>query len=114
MAKLDLPAFQRHLAALEFTPLFVDVLGWNSPPSSAAAWADDEAASHPFSSRAVATLGGVVVMQVVAKQGWPNEAVRHSIWRHLSHQHAENLLIFTEQKRTPSQSLWYWVKRGRD
>ena len=114
MAKLDLPGFQRHLAALDFTPLFVDVLGWNNPPPASARWVEDDATTHRFKSRVVAELGGVAVMQVVAQEAWPTEAVRHQIWRHLSRQHAENLLIFTEQQKTPSQSLWYWVKRGRD
>lgn len=114
MAKLDFPSFQRHLAGFDFTRLFVDVLGWNNPPAAAAQWAEHEVAAHPYSSRMVAELGGVAVLQVVAAEGWPNETMRQQIWRHVSQHHAENLLIFTDQRAAPSQSQWYWVKRSRD
>jgi hypothetical protein len=114
MAKLDFPAFQRHLAAFEFTRLFVDVLGWNNPPASASTWSAAEAGSHAYSSRMVAELGGVAVVQVVADEGWPDETLRHKVWRQISQQHAENLLIFTDQQAAAAQSQWYWVKRGRD
>jgi type I restriction-modification system DNA methylase subunit len=114
MAKLDFPAFQRHLAAFDFTNLFVEVLGWNNPPASAARWADGEVAAQAYRSRMVAELGGVAVVQVVAAQGWPDETLRQQIWRQVSQHHAENLIIFTDQQQSPSQSQWYWVKRGRD
>ena len=114
MAKLDFPNFQKHLSGFEFTRLFVQVLGWNNPPSPAARWAEDATDSHWFASRMVAELGGVAVLQVVAASGWPDEAARQHIWRKLSQRHAENLLIFTDQREAPSQSQWYWVKRGRD
>jgi hypothetical protein len=114
MAKLDFPNFQKHLAAFDFPRLFVDVLGWNQAPASGRAWQDDRSAHHAFARRMVAELGGVVVMQVVTADGWPDEAVRSAIWKHLSQQHAENILIFTDQRKDASQSQWYWVKRGRD
>ena len=114
MARLDFTAFQQHLAAFDFPRLFVDVLGWNHPPSASRAWCSDSAAQHPFSHRMVAELGGVAVLQVVAADGWPDEATRTAVWKHLSHQHVENILIFTDQQAQASKSQWYWVKRGRD
>ena len=114
MARLDFPAFQQHLAAFDFSRLFVDVLGWNHPPSASRAWRTDSTAQHLFSYRMVAELGGVAVLQVVAADGWPDEATRAAVWKQLSHQHAENILIFTDQQAHASKSQWYWVKRGRD
>ncbi len=114
MAHLDFPSFQKHLAAFDFARLFVDVLGWNQAPASARAWQDDGTAAHSFARRMVAELGGVAVLQVVAAQGWPDEPTRVAIWKHLSQQHAENILIFTDHRDGASQSQWYWVKRGRD
>ena len=32
----------------------------------------------------------------------------------VAQRHAENLLIFTDRREGPTQSLWYWVKRSRD
>jgi hypothetical protein len=114
MAQLDFQNFQKHLAAFDFPRLFVDVLGWNQAPASQRAWQDDGTVHHAFARRMVAELGGVAVLQVVATEGWPDEATRSTVWKHLSHQHAENILIFTDQREGASQSQWYWVKRGRD
>lgn len=113
MAKLDLPSFQKRLSAFEFTSLFVEVLGWNRPPAERD-WVDDMAGDTAYARRALAELGGVVVFQVVASDSWPDEAVRQRVWKQVSQRHAENLLIFTDVRDAPSQSLWYWVKRSRD
>lgn len=114
MAKLDLPSFQKHLAAFNFNALFVDVLGWEHPPRGGRDWQADQIKGIAFSQRMVAQLAGVAVLQIVTGQGWPDEAQRMAIWRHVSQSHHENLLIFTESKDAPSQSLWYWIKRGKD
>ena len=114
MAKLDLPSFQKHLAAFNFNALFVDVLGWEHPPRGGRDWQADQIKGTAFSQRMVAQLAGVAVLQIVTEQGWPDEAQRMAIWRYVSQSHHENLLIFTESKEAPSQSLWYWVKRGKD
>ncbi len=114
MTHLDFPAFQKHLFAFDFPRLFVDVLGWNKPPLSAQAWQEDGAKQHAFARRMVAELGGVAVLQIVAAEGWPEEATRAAIWKHVSQHHAENILIFTDRREGASQSQWYWVKRGRD
>ena len=114
MAHLDFPLFQQHLAAFDFPRLFVEVLGWNQAPSASRAWQNSTTAHHRFTSRMVAELGGVAVLQVVAAAGWPDETTRAAVWKHLSQQHAENILIFTDRQERASQSQWYWVKRGRD
>ena len=114
MSRLDLPSFQKHLAAFNFNALFVEVLGWEHPPRSERDWKSDQIKDIVFSHRMVAQLAGVAVLQIATEQGWPDEAQRMAIWRHISQSHHENLLIFTERQDAPSQSLWYWVKRGKD
>lgn len=114
MPRLDLPAFQKHLAAFAFNPLFVEVLGWEHPPRGERDWRSDQIKDIVFSRRMVAQLAGVAVLQIVVDRGWPDESQRMAIWRHISRDHHENLLIFTEHREKPGQSLWYWVKRGKD
>ena len=112
MAQLDFPAFEKHLSAFDFVRLFIDVLGWNRA-NSEAAWSQDAAGETVFSRRTVAELGGVVAIQVVTDAGWPDEAQRMRVWKHIAHSHAENLLIFTDKQAGASQSQWYWVKRDK-
>lgn len=112
MAKLDFSAFEKHLSAFDFTHLFIDVLGWNQPVSDRA-WQADVAADSAFTRRTVAELGGVVAIQVVTEGGWPDEALRLRVWKHIARSHAENLLIFTDRQTGASQSQWYWVKRDK-
>src|SRR5688572_2235717 len=110
MARLDFAAFQQHLSAFDFPRLFVEVLGWNHAPSADRVWEADSTTHHTFARRMVAELGGVAVLQVVPAIGWPDEITRMQIWKHLSHRHVENIIIFTESRERASQSLWYWVK----
>lgn len=113
MAQLDFPNFQKYLSGFDFPRLFTEVLGWSRAPASERAWAEDAAGSCSFARRMVAELGGVAVLQVVATGPWPGEAERMAIWKHLSRQHAENVLIFTDARDNALQSLWYWVKRDK-
>ena len=112
MAQLNFPAFEEHLKAFDFQRLFIDVLGWNRP-AAGRDWQADQAGDTAYSHRIVAELGGVVAIQVVVDGGWPDEALRMKVWRHVAHSHAENLLIFINQQHEASQSQWYWVKRDK-
>lgn len=112
MAKLDFPAFEKHLFAFDFIRLFIDVLGWNRA-SSEASWMGDAAGETAFTRRTVAELGGVVAIQVVTDGGWPDEAKRMRVWKHIASSHAENLLIFTDRQTGAGMSQWYWVKRDK-
>ncbi|MDP2218961.1 MAG: hypothetical protein Q8K34_02005, partial [Hydrogenophaga sp.] len=118
MAKLDFTAFETHLKAFDFPRLFTDVLGWNRAATERD-WQTAQALAAgqlAYSHRTVAELGGVVAIQVVvhsAADGWPDEATRMRVWKHVAHSHAENLLIFTNQPTGASQSQWYWVKRDK-
>ena len=94
MAKLDFPNFQKHLSAFDFNKLFTEVLGWNNAPAEGA-WQADKAGETDFSRRTVAELGGVVAIQVVVdgpEGGWPDEAQRMRVWKHIARSHAENLI----------------------
>lgn len=112
MAQLNFPDFEKYLKDFDFQQLFLDVLGWNKPPTGRD-WQADQAGDTAYSHRNVAELGGVVAIQVVVDGGWPDEALRMKVWRHVAHSHAENLLIFTNQQTEASQSQWYWVKRDK-
>ncbi|GHT81335.1 hypothetical protein AGMMS49543_03650 [Betaproteobacteria bacterium] len=108
----DFRKFQQYLGQFEFEPLFVDVLGWNRPAQRN--WEANSVGETTFQQRSVAELSGVAVLHIVAEGGWPDEALRNKVWREVAKRHHENLLIFTDAKDKPAQSLWYWVKRGKD
>ncbi|GHU33738.1 hypothetical protein AGMMS50256_26240 [Betaproteobacteria bacterium] len=108
----DFRKFQQYLGQFEFEPLFVDVLGWNRPAQRN--WEANSVGETAFQQRSVAELSGVAVLHIVAEGGWPDEALRNKVWREVAKRHHENLLIFTDAKDKPAQSLWYWVKRGKD
>ena len=114
MTSLDLEQFSTHLQQLNFNSLFTDVLGWNHPPVRERAWQVDEAKDIRYQRRMIAELSGVAVLEIVTETGWPDEAQRMAIWRHVSQSHYENLLIFQDKTEQPTLSLWYWVKRSKD
>ena len=113
MATLDFVNFEKHLSAFDFPRLFVDVLGWNHAPANRD-WQHEPLAGAGYEFRAVAELGGVVALQVVMQVEWPDESARLKVWRNIARAHAENVLIFTDQKDKASHSQWYWVKREKD
>src|SRR6218665_2205288 len=98
----DFRKFQQYLGKFEFEPLFVDVLGWNRSPQRS--WEAGAVGETAFQQRGGAELAG----------GWREEGLRKKVWREVAKRHHENLLIFTDAKDKPAQSLWYWVKRGKD
>ncbi|HPG61131.1 MAG TPA: ATP-binding protein [Casimicrobium sp.] len=113
MASLDFVNFEKHLSAFDFPRLFVDVLGWNHAPANRD-WQQEALNEAVYEYRAVAELGGVVALQVVMNDQWPDEATRLKVWRNIARAHAENVLIFTDRKDKASHSQWYWVKREKD
>lgn len=63
MPPFNFPQFEKHLRAFDFPRLFVEVLGWNHPPTERQ-WQEDQAGKPPFTHRTVAELGGVVAIEV--------------------------------------------------
>lgn len=114
MSGLNLEQFSAHLQKLNFNLLFTDVLGWNHPPARERAWQEDSTKDLRYKRRMVAELSGVAVLEIAAEGGWPDETHRNAIWKQVSQSHYENLLIFLDTAESPTQSLWYWVKRGKD
>ena len=114
MTAFNFALFQKHLSTFSFTLLFTEVLGWNQPPRGERDWRECEAKGLVYRTRMRAELAGVAVFEVAAEGGWPDEAGRMAIWRQISQSHHENLLIFLDRAELPSQSQWYWVKRGKD
>lgn len=114
MTAFNFALFQKHISAFLFTPLFTEVLGWSQPPRGERDWRIGETKDLAYRTRMVAELAGVAVIEVAAEGGWPDEAGRMAIWRQISQSHHENLLIFLDSAASPSQSLWYWVKRTKD
>ncbi len=114
MTAFNFSLFQKHLSAFSFTSLFIEVLGWSQPPRGERDWRTNETKDLVYRTRMVAELAGVAVIEVAAEGGWPEEAGRMTIWRQISQSHHENLLIFLDSAESPSQSLWYWVKRTKD
>ena len=115
MSSFDFEKFSTYLGALEINALFIQVLGWSHPESPTdRKWREDEYKGIIFQRRMAAQLSGVAVLEIACNDGWPDEATRMALWRHLSQSHYENLLIFLDRDTAPSQSLWYWVKRVKD
>ncbi len=114
MSSFDFEKFSEYLSSFNITALFTQVIGWKKAPVAEQQWRADEHKGTSFQYRMAAELSGVAVLELVCADGWPDEAVRMALWRHLSKSHYENLLIFLDQTDKPSQSLWYWVKRDKD
>ncbi|MBE0499996.1 MAG: ATP-binding protein, partial [Desulfuromonadales bacterium] len=108
IGKLNIERTRDLLQGFDFQKLFIEELGWSQPASRqilSLAVEKDE-----FTGRQIAQLSGVVVFEVIAKDGkMPPAKVRAALHKEISRHHHENLLIFLEQERT--SSLWYWVKR---
>jgi hypothetical protein len=96
------------LASFQFGCLFVEELGWSQPSSSKPV--AFSAAAQEFSSRQIARLGGVSVLEVTSAEGAiPAAKTRAAVHKEIAGEHQENLLIFIDGAR--NESLWYWVKR---
>ncbi|MFZ4580208.1 MAG: Eco57I restriction-modification methylase domain-containing protein [Myxococcota bacterium] len=96
------------LSRFDFAALFVEELGWNrSPDRVERAF---EVGQQTYGRKAIAELGGVVVIEVTAADRQvPIAAIRKAIHKHLSTLHHEHLLIFLGRDR--HESLWSWQKR---
>lgn len=108
MPKLNLVATRKFLQDFEFHSLFIEELGWSQP--SGRKYTTYTIEDVTFTCHQIAQLGGVVVLELTsAASTIPAAALRKAVQKEIAKAYHENLLIFTDEKRT--QSLWYWVKR---
>ena len=105
---LNLNKSRQYLQKFDFLSLFVEELGWSSPPSNEAT--SFEFAGKTFYRQAVAELAGVMILEIAADNGEiPDAKIRAYLQKEISKLYLENLLIFLDGER--KKSLWYWVKR---
>ncbi|MCP4356421.1 MAG: ATP-binding protein, partial [Chloroflexi bacterium] len=96
------------LKEFKFTDLFIEELGWESITSKKTKTVTVDDANYTCTP--IAVLSGVMVFEVVAEDGQiPNSKTRKDVWRKISADHHENLLVFVDGTR--AHSVWYWVKR---
>jgi hypothetical protein len=108
LPKLNTERVRQLLQDFDFGRLFVEELGWSQPADPRPrTWT---VAGKTATGRQLASLGGVVVLELMAADGKVPEArERLAAYREVAKVHHENLLVFVDADRT--QSLWYWVKR---
>jgi hypothetical protein len=108
VAKLVIPKTRSLLQKFSFKTLFIEELGWSQPSTRRPMSLVHDGIN--FEINQIAELAGVVVLEITAKEGTiPSAKRRAALYKMISKQHHENLLIFLDRNRT--QSLWYWVKR---
>jgi hypothetical protein len=100
------------LQAFEFRALFNEI-GWSQPSSTKPVRMTVEGVD--YLRRAIAQMSGVMVYEIVPAggdhQGVPDARQRAAIYKVIEGLAHENLLIFLDDDRTRTKSLWYWVKR---
>ena len=98
-----------YMAAFNFSQLFIEVLGWSFPDTTASKPITEEGLE--FFLTPIAQLGGVVVFEITSANGEiPDKKIRKTIYERITLHHHESLPIFVDQKR--SQSIWFWGKRA--
>jgi hypothetical protein len=105
---LNISKTRERLQSFDFSPLFIEELGWEPPASRRVE--NGKTKELAYSRKPVARLAGIGVFEITAEGGTiPDAKARAAIHKQISELCYENLLIFTDGART--QSLWYWVKR---
>jgi Putative DNA-binding domain len=103
---LILKDLREHLNAFAFQEVLND-LGWSKPKNTRPV--PLKIGDLEFSTKEIAQLGGVLVLEVHAPDGLiPDSGVRGKVGDEVGKLYRENLLIFVDAKRT--QSVWFWLK----
>jgi len=114
---------RQQLQNFQFKDLFVEEMGWNSVsakpmliPVGGKANSDLAAElSALYNYRPIANLAGVTVFEVFPAVGKahiiPESKLRRAIHERLETISLNNLIIFLDDDRERTQSVWYWVKR---
>jgi hypothetical protein len=97
-----------YVRAFDFTPLFIEELGWDRyQPAPLVV----EANGAAYTLRGVAQKRGMVVLQCDpdATGGVPNYATRRQIEQQVAKAAAEHLIVFVDAGR--HQQFWQWARR---
>lgn len=98
------------LQAFHFADLFIHDLGWNQPASRKAIPLEHEGVA--WKAKEIAQLSGFRVFEITPAESTtqlPDAKTQQAIWKRITLESVENILIFIDPKRT--QSLWLWMKR---
>ena len=111
---MDVALAQSLLEQFKLKDLFIQVLSWQQPSITRSITL--EAQGQAFTARMLAQLAGAAVLAVTCDDapGMPERSVRDAIEREVARQFRENLCIFLDSEKKPTQSFWVWAKRGRD
>ncbi|MBK8038481.1 MAG: Eco57I restriction-modification methylase domain-containing protein [Verrucomicrobiaceae bacterium] len=98
------------LQSFRFADLFIEDLGWNQPASRKAIPVENEGTA--WKAQEIAQLSGFRVFEITpadAATPLPDAKTQQAIWKRITLESVENILIFLDARRT--QSLWLWMKR---
>lgn len=108
---MNLDLARDQLEQFDFNGLFVDALGWGQPTIRRPI--QGETKDVHYAARMVAELAGAAIFVVRAGTGIPPRDVRDAIEREIARQFRENVCIFVDDDKTPTQSFWVWANRDR-
>ena len=108
---MNLDLARDKLERFDFNGLFVEVLGWGQPTLRRPI--EGEIRAFGYSARMVAELAGAAIFVVRCGAGIPERTVRDAIERDVARQFRENVCIFLDDEKRPTQSFWVWANRDR-
>ncbi|MCB1228025.1 MAG: hypothetical protein KDK99_19625, partial [Verrucomicrobiales bacterium] len=110
MPRLNPTSARSKLQSFRFADLFIEDLGWNQPASRKAIPVEHEGTA--WKAQEIAQLSGFRVFEITpadAATPLPDAKTQQAIWKRITLESVENILIFLDPRRT--QSLWLWMKR---
>jgi hypothetical protein len=108
---MNLDLAREKLQQLDFNGLFVEALGWGQPTIRRPI--EGEAKAERYSARMIAELAGAAIFVVRSGEGIPSHDARDAIERDVARQFRENVCIFVDDHKRPTQSFWVWANRER-
>ena len=104
---LNLAEARKHLASFDFTPLFIEGLGWNHHKATLDITVDGN--TYPLSAVAEKCGMAAFVCGPESNGRLPDYPTRRKIERQVTKVAHEHLIIFTGG--TPRSQIWQWVRR---
>jgi len=104
------------LQQFDFKSLFIEQMGWAKPSDGRATPIQIEGVT--YSRQAIGQLSGILVFEIIPSGDTPRQIpdakMRRKLYDETEKIAAENLLIFLDDDKERSQSVWYWVKRDKN